>query len=375
MALKDILGQEQAIEILRGSISKNRIAHAYIFTGDDGIGKKLTAFNFAKTLNCQKTVTSDKLQVTSENSKTRNQKSEIRNQTDYTLVTYIDCCDQCPSCVKINKLFHPDTLITPEEEKELGKKVFMSHPDVFLIIPYKGEIRIDVIRKLEELLSYKAYEGKWKMVIVDGADSMNQSAANALLKTLEEPPAHSLLVLVSSMPEMIPATIRSRCQRINFSPLPLAKISELLEHKYSHGIQGIHGEQGVLLGVLSGGRAGWALNKNLLEKRNLEFNKFKNLLRGIEDNLWEDRDSMEEWFDWVHLWLRDIAVFKATGRADLLINYDKEKDIENISQKTEIKDILNLSNTLYNIKAALRFNLNKQLTLNYTYFLLKKTFG
>ncbi|MEK7308199.1 MAG: DNA polymerase III subunit delta' C-terminal domain-containing protein, partial [Nitrospirota bacterium] len=91
--------------------------------------------------------------------------------------------------------------------------------------------------------------------------------------------------------------------------------------------------------------------------------------------LWEDRDSMEEWFDWVHLWLRDIAVFKATGRADLLINYDKEKDIENISQKTGVKDILNLSNALYNIRAALRFNLNKQITLYHTYFLLKKTFG
>lgn len=366
MALKDILGQEQAIEILRGSISKNRIAHAYIFTGDDGIGKKLTAINFAKTLNCQKN--SHAFSEQSNDSKNNTQYAVRNTQYD------IDCCDKCPSCVKINKLFHPDTFITPEEEKELGKKVFTSHPDVFLIMPYKGEIRVDVVRKLEELLSYKAYEGKWKIVIVDGADSMNQSAANAFLKTLEEPPAHSLLVLISSMPELLPTTIRSRCQRINFSPLPLAKIRELLEHKYSHGIQGIQGEQGVLLGVLSGGRAGW-LNKNLLEKRDLEFNRFKNILRGIEDNLWEDRDSMEEWFDWVHLWLRDIAVFKATGRADLLINYDKEKDIENISQKAEVKDILSLSNALYNIREALRFNLNKQLTLYHTHFLLKKTFG
>lgn len=253
---------------------------------------------------------------------------------------------------------------------------------MFFIEPENGQIKVETIRELEKSLSYKAFEGNWKVVIIDNADTLNQSAANAFLKTLEEPPARSLLVLVTSMPEMIPATIRSRCQRINFSPLPIAKISELLEHKYSHGVQagpsggqGIHGEQGVLLGVLSGGRAGWALNKNLLEKRDLEFNRFKNLLRGMEDNLWEDRDSMEEWFDWVHLWLRDIAVFKATGRADLLINYDKKKDIENISQKSGVKDILNLSNTLYNIKAALRFNLNKQLTLNHTYFLLKKTFG
>lgn len=303
MALKDILGQEQAIEILRGSISKNRIAHAYIFTGDDGIGKKLTAINFAKTLNCQKN--SNAFSERSNDSKNNTQYAVHNTQYD------IDCCDQCPSCIKINKA---------------------NHPDVFFIEPENGQIKVETIRELEKSLSYKAFEGNWKVVIIDNADTLNQSAANAFLKTLEEPPARSLLVLVTSMPEMIPATIRSRCQRINFSPLPIAKISELLEHKYSHGVQagpsggqGIHGEQGVLLGVLSGGRAGWALNKNLLEKRDLEFNRFKNLLRGMEDNLWEDRDSMEEWFDWVHLWLRDIAVFKATGRADLLINYDKKK--------------------------------------------------
>jgi DNA polymerase-3 subunit delta' len=346
MALKDILGQEQAIEILRGSILKNRIAHAYIFTGDDGIGKKLTAINFAKALNCEKnrnalSVMRDEL---------KNNAQHAVHSTQYE----IDCCDKCSSCIRINKA---------------------SHPDVFFIEPDNGQIKVEVIRALERSLSYKAFEGNWKIAIIDSADALNQSAANAFLKTLEEPPAHSLLVLVSSMPELIPATIRSRCQKINFLPLPLFKISELIEHRRSSETEDMKGQHTSLLGVLSGGRAGWALNKNLIEKRDMEFNKFKNLLHGIEDNLWEDRDSMEEWFDWVHLWLRDIAVFKATGRADLLINFDKEKDIENISQKTGVKDILILSNTLYNIREALRFNLNKQLTLNHTYFLLKKTFG
>jgi DNA polymerase-3 subunit delta' len=350
MALKDVLGQERALEILRGSITKNRIAHAYIFTGEDGIGKKFTAINIAKTLNCEQNTTKGPSNATP--------RDEF-----ITGSSEIDCCDKCPSCIKIDKAIHPD---------------------VFLLTPENGQIKVETIRDIGKSLSYKAFEGKWKIVIIDNADTLNQSAANAFLKTLEEPPDQSLLMLISSVPELILSTIRSRCQRINFSPLPLNKISELLEHVYS--VEGpqtqsdspvlkkIRNKQTALLSMLSGGRPGWALSKNLLERRDIAFNEFKNLLKGIEENLWRDRDAMAEWFYWVQLWLRDIAVLKATSRADLLINQDREKEIKDISKKAELKDILKLSNTLYNIKELLRFNLNKQITLYHTYLLLKKTF-
>ncbi len=351
MALKDVLGQERALEILRGSITKNRIAHAYIFTGEDGIGKKFTAINIAKTLNCEQNTTKSLRKATP--------RGEFATGN-----SEIDCCDKCPSCIKIDKAIHPD---------------------VFLLAPENGQIKVETIRDLGKSLSYKAFEGKWKIVIIDNADTLNQSAANAFLKTLEEPPDQSLLMLISSVPELILSTIRSRCQRINFFPLPLNKISELLEHVYS--VEGpqtqsdtpvlkkIRSKQTALLSMLSGGRPGWALSKNLLERRDIAFNEFKNLLKGIEENLWGDRDAMAEWFYWVQLWLRDIAVLKATSRADLLINQDREKEIRDISKKAELKDILKLSNTLYNIKELLRFNLNKQITLYHTYLLLKKTFA
>ncbi len=365
MALKDVLGQERALEILRGSITKNRIAHAYIFTGEDGIGKRFTAINIAKTLNCEQNI-KDRDQGSGARSERLSAKSvrldsETRSENQGA---EIDCCDKCPSCIKIDKAIHPD---------------------VFLLAPENGQIKVETIRNLGKSLSYKAFEGKWKIVIIDNADTLNQSAANAFLKTLEEPPDQSLLMLISSVPELILSTIRSRCQRINFSPLPLNKISELLEHVYS--VEGpqtqsdspvlkkIRSKQTALLGMLSGGRPGWALSKNLLERRDIAFNEFKNLLKGIEENLWGDRDAMAEWFYWVQLWLRDIAVLKATSRTDLLINQDREKEIKDISKKAELKDILKLSNTLYNIKELLRFNLNKQITLYHTYLLLKKTFA
>ncbi len=352
MALRDIIGQERAIEILRGGITRNRIAHAYLFAGDEGIGKKLTALNFAKTLNCQH-----------QNTDTPPPRPLPQGEGESTIIpspskgegkgggenigSKIDCCEECSSCIKINKSIHPD---------------------VFFIAPENGEIKVDVIRDLQESLSYKSFEGQWKIVIIDEAETLNQSAANAFLKTLEEPSEQSVLILISSMPGLIPKTILSRCQRINFSPLPLDKMSRLLEEKF-------HNEGKTLISMLSGGRPGWALSNNLIEKRDKLFNDFKSLLSNIEEDLLEDKDSMEEWFEWAQLWLRDIAVLKATGDAALLINQDREKEIRDISHKARLHDILKLSNTLYNIKSLLRFNLNKKITLNHTHFLLRETFG
>lgn len=321
MALKDIIGHEHAIEILKGCITRNRIAHAYIFTGEDGVGKRLTAINFAKILNCQ------------------------GQGTD------IDCCDKCSSCIKINNAFHPD---------------------IFLIAPEKGEIIVAAIRKLIESFSYKAFEGNWKVAIIDEAETLNQSAANAFLKTLEEPPTQSILILISSMPQLIPVTILSRCFRINFSPLPAAKLRGLLEDNPHFKSTP---DDAKVLSILSAGRPAQALNRSLLESRDRLFSAFKSLINHVEEDLWEGRDSMEEWFDWVHLWIRDIAVLNATNRSDLLINQDISQEIMDISKKAELNDILRLSRIFHRIKESLRFNLNKKITLYHTHFLLKETFS
>lgn len=346
MALKDIIGQEQAIAILRGCLGRNRIAHAYLFAGEDGIGKKLTAINFAKTLNCQN------------NHETLWEKrNETKTESHAALRIIhdeIDCCDKCSSCIKINK---------------------RSHPDVFFITNTDGQIKVDMIRGLEESLSLKSFEGKWKIAIIDEAEKLNQSAANAFLKTLEEPPEQSLLILVSSMPDFILKTILSRCQQIKFSPLPLKKMSELLKDKTILNELKSNEEDARIRSMLSGGRLGLTLSHNFIEKRDRLFNDFKTLIGRAEEDSWEGRDSMEEWFEWVHLWLRDIAVLKATNRAELLINQDRAQEIEEISKKADLNDILKLADDFTRIKGFLRFNVNKRITLHHTHLLLKKTFG
>ena len=316
MALKDVIGQDRALDILRGSVARGRIAHAYLFTGQEGVGKRFTALNIAKMLNCQQPVM---------------QPAHL-----------IDCCDRCNSCLKIERGIHPDVII---------------------IEPKEGQIRVDTIRELERSISYRPFEGNWKVAIIDGAESFNPSASNAFLKTLEEPPAHSILILLSSIPELIPSTIRSRCQRLHFSPLPIENMMEFLKEK---------GIQDGLLGILSGGSLGRILTDDLLSKREWSFQGLKSLLGDIEGlDIWEDRTSIEEWFDWIFVWLRDIAVFKSTGNAGFLINRDKEAEIREISEGATLRDILRLSEELYTIKDQLRFNLNKQILLYYISLLLK----
>lgn len=347
MALKDVIGQDKAVNILRGCIARERIPHALFFAGDEGIGKRMTAVNFAKALNCNGVMghepgaKDDLLFLDSEP-----QSPEPQLQTEY------EACDACPSCAKIDK---------------------GNHPDVFFIGPEGdgGQITVSAIRKLEESLSFKPFEGRWKIAIIDNADRLNPSAANAFLQTLEEPSPQSILILISSRPDMLLETIRSRCQRINFSPLPVDTMSVLLEEK----LERFDHEEAMLLSRLSGGRLGYALNENLVGRRDWSFDILQQMTGRLEDDVWEDRETMEEWFEWTQLWLRDIAVMKSTGRTDLLINQDRINDIKAVSRAAVLKDVLKLARELYNIKRKLFFNLNKQVTLNYTGLLLKKRLG
>ncbi len=340
MAFTHIIGQERPLSILKGFIVKGRIPHALLFAGDEGIGKQLTAVNFAKTLNCNPTREDDLFSVS-------DKESSERDSSVHT-----DACEACPSCQKIDK---------------------GSHPDVFFISPEGdgGQIPVAAIRQLQESLSYKSFEGNWKIAIIDNAEKLNLSAANAFLQTLEEPSPQSRFIHISSRPEMLLPTIRSRCQRLNFSPLPIDTMSRMLVEKFD--IEG-H-DRSRLLSTLSGGKLGYALNESLLEQREWSFDIFREMIRSLEEDVWENREAMDEWFEWAQMWLRDISVYKATGRLDIMINHDKINEISAIASGSSLKDILQLARELYNIKRRLSFNLNKQLTLNYTSLLMKKMLG
>ena len=205
MSFKEIIGHDRQIEHLRNAMRNRRVAHAYLFLGKEGIGKKLVALNLAKTLNCPRG-------------------SE-------------EPCDECRSCLKVNHL---------------------NHPDVLLVEPHGQWIRIDQIRDLQRELSHRPYEGKRRVCILTGADRMRQEAANALLRILEEPPLHTVLILLAANLDFILPTITSRCQRITFNPLPSERIAEVVRSKLA-----LKREEAHILASLADGSLGKALQTDL----------------------------------------------------------------------------------------------------------------
>lgn len=182
MSFKKIQGQEKAIETLKNFIKSGRIPPALIFSGPAGVGKATTALEFAKTLNC----------------------------TDEESNKEIDNCSLCKNCKHIDAKTHPDIAFADFEYQanlrgeELEKQ---------------QNIKVDTIRHLTALSQQKATLAKWKVFIVDNAEKLQTEGANALLKFIEEPPANTLWILITSKREAMLSTIKSRCQIINFAPL------------------------------------------------------------------------------------------------------------------------------------------------------------
>lgn len=308
--------------MLLGTIGRDRISSSYIFCGEPGIGKKMAAVNFAKALNCLAPVLSTG-----------------------------DACDACSSCSKIDSGSHPDIVeISPDDSDDDKKKSRI--------------IKIEDIRAIGEALSYKPFEARQKVVIVDEAETMNLSAANAFLKTLEEPPEKSVIILVTSRPDMLPATVLSRCCRISFFPLSEKASKQVLAGRFSGApLEALH--------RLSMGRPGEAFSSDLLEERDWFVEMLDSMLKAGKD-AWVSREDMDKWFGQALIVMRDIAVLKITGDPGLMVNADLKDYLAGLSKSVDLKVILYLYNELAFLKGQLIFNLNKSITWNYTASMLRK---
>ncbi len=178
--MDELLGHEDVLAFLRHTVEQGRPAHAYLFTGREGLGKRKVAVRFAAMLNCPDLAVDPNL--------------------------------ACRACTRVIN----------------GK-----HPDLTLVTPEPAMIRVDRIRSLQEQFRYAPVEGRFRVALIDDADRMNPQAQNALLKTLEEPPAGRILILVSARPSVLLPTVRSRCRRIRFGPLPLDQVASIVQTETS----------------------------------------------------------------------------------------------------------------------------------------------
>jgi DNA polymerase-3 subunit delta' len=322
MGFSDILGHKKQLDTLRLALGTGRLHHAYLFLGPDGVGKRTVALSLAKAIHC----------------------GEGQN----------DFCDQCVNCARITAANHTDVRsVTP--------------------LPGKKDISIQQIRDVEKELSFRSFSGKRKIMIIDPAMLMNVPAQNALLKTLEAPPRDSLLILVAPNGGGLLPTVRSRCLRLAFAPLPRDVIAHYLTTQKRLGPEEAH-----LLAARSMGSLGTAINlddKALLQMRGRWIDSLNSLRHGdyraainAAEALAANREESLKFLEWLESWYRDLLVHRVTHDSAELINLDRLSQIAQQSSDNELPDLLDVMRLALAANARIQRNVNRRMILEDVFF-------
>jgi DNA polymerase-3 subunit delta' len=301
-----IMGQERAVRFLKQVIAREKMPHAYLFVGIPGVGKTTTALALAQAINCRNPVQGEP-------------------------------CGRCPCCRQV----------------ESG-----NFPDLELIEPEGQNIKIEQIRQLDRTFGFKPLSGRYRVSVIRQAETMTLEAANAFLKTLEEPPPGNMLILNVTEPLNLLPTIVSRCQKVAFRPLPASLITAwLMNHR------GLEQAKAGVLAKLCGGSLGKALDmldKDFLQKRMDYLEGLNGLLERPPDEALErvlqytakekkkdgeaekrGESALAELLSIWKTWYRDLLVIKTTGREEWLINGDFLKRLKNLSEAFRIENLVN----------------------------------
>ncbi|BAF58244.1 MAG: DNA polymerase III subunit delta' [Pelotomaculum sp.] len=274
--LREIVGHRQITGALMNAVACGRVAHAYLFAGPAGVGKKTTALAFARALLCP-------------------------------VPEGGDACGTCRQCRQVEH---------------------RNHPDLYIVNPSGATIKIEQIRELQHRAPYRPYQGGRKLFLICRAETMTAEAANCLLKTLEEPPHDTVLILVSDQPQSLLPTVLSRCQQCFFKSIPLSELSGSLTARH-----GLAQEEALLAAAMSGGSMGKALayaSGSLAERRNAAGAlagalKTAGPLEALEmaGKISEDREEALLILEMLICWFRDLLVYRETEDAALLFNADR----------------------------------------------------
>ena len=303
-----IIGHDQIIEQLLHAIESNRVAGAYLFAGPANIGKETVARYFAKSINC-----------------TASEQGS---------------CNSCLSCRKI----------------ENG-----NHPDVQIIRPSGAWMKIDQIRELQKWIVYQPLEGKRKVYILTEVDCMNLEAANCLLKTLEEPPAGSVLVLITSNLDALLPTIRSRCQIIDFHPLAIPEIAAYLIQQYN-----LEEHKAFPIASLSSGAVGKALTR-LGEEENISQEEIPEIIetsnRLAAFRIAENLNQNPEALDHLVTWYRDLLLLHQGAPVNSLTHIYHAERLQQLTSSYSRLKLQRAIKTIFETKDLLKRNVNATLAL------------
>jgi len=314
-----IVGHDWAVKVLQRAVVADDVSHAYLFTGPPGVGKTTLAHSLAAALLCER--------------------EDIAARP----------CGDCRSCRLVAGGNHPDVHMVASEH--VG-----------------ANLKIDQVRGLVHRLTMTPVEGRRQVAILNRFEEATPSAANALLKTLEEPPSYVVLIVLAREADLLLPTIVSRCQQISLRPLPVRIVERALVERWD-----AEREQAELLAHLSSGRLGWAVRKlkddKALARRATRLDDLRDLLRAsvverfdYAEELARDPVATQETLDlWIGWW-RDVLLVASAARAPLT-NVDRREVLQDHARRLDVATISAVIKSLRSSLQKLQRNANRRLTL------------
>lgn len=314
----NIIGHEQIKEHLQNAISMNKVSHAYILNGPDRSGKMALANSFAMALQCE----------------------------EHT----VEGCMKCHSCQQALSGNQPDIIYLQHEK-----------PSTISVDDIRTQINNDI--------GIKPYASPYKIYIISEAEKMSQQAMNALLKTIEEPPAYAVVLLLTSNADTLLPTILSRCVTLNLKAVPDSAIHNFLMEKYQ-----IPDYKADICTAFAQGNVGKAIQLASSE----DFNEIKTtalqlVKRGKEIELHEMMETIKriseykleinDFFDIMFIWYRDVLLYKATSDINSLIFKDEVSDLKKQASKSSYEGIETIIKSLDKAKNRLKANVNFELVM------------
>ncbi len=323
----DILGQEAIKEHFTKAIAFHKVSHAYILTGEKGMGKKSLANAFALSLLCEKGGT--------------------------------EPCLECHSCRQVLSGNHPDLIyVTHEKPASIGVE--------------------DVRSQINDTMAVRPYNGGYKIYIVDEAEKMTVQAQNALLKTIEEPPAYGVILLLTSNEDAFLSTILSRCVQLKLKPLKDSVVKTYLEET-----MGVKEQDADVYTAFARGNLGKAIHLASSEDFKLMHSEMLYLLNHLKEmdiadilnfirKLREEEIDLYECLDFMQLWYRDVLMFKVTKDVNLLIFKDQYTAINEISKNSGYDGLENILAAVDKARVRLNANVNTELVLELMLLVMKE---
>jgi len=314
-----MIGHEWAVQLLKQHIIQQSHRQAYLITGPESVGRRTLALHFAQALNCPQSLESG------------------------------EPCYICPTCIQIERMVHPD--LTVSQAERVG-----------------GQLKVDQIRELQHGLALAPYDAKYRIALILHFEEANAHAANALLKTLEEPPSQVVIILTAESAERLMPTIVSRCEVIRLRPLSIPVVD--------HGIQSLWNippDRANLIAHLSGGRPGYAFrlfqDPDQLALRNAYLDDLQKLLSENRVERFEYAEAMAKNNDnfretlkvWLSFW-RDVML-RAGYPSAQITNIDRAETIDELANKFELNGAHEIVISLERIFDQLDRNVNPRLAV------------